>query len=682
MNDTRKPTADVAEFKRVAAGRWPQILTAVAGIPADVLDGQHHPCPRPGCGGTDRFRLIDAEAGAVLCNQCFSEKSGDGIAAIQHFAGVDFPTAVRMVADYLGTPANGDGKAHTTNGRAKRQPKKAASPATLTKDIKAVNHAPEIIEAFLAKYGEVKPPITSAGIQKCGGTLVDWCKYRCLCFGARASIDSQVITAVVLLRIDGKPFPAVGKIDERKTHTVKGSVNSWIASGDVTAADTILDVEGVTDLLAVVSAGLPPGMVVVTNTAGAKARGKLPRPWANGKTVIVAGDADDPGEEGKRRSAPAYHKAGASKVLYAQLPYAIEKDHGRDIRDWLNEGHTVADLPTVATKAEDFQGNGEHAGPVVIIGTDETRVIDEGIAILASQGEIYQRGGCLVQVTEGVEPPKGLARAKDAPRITLVRHARIRELLAAGAAWLRPDGEDKFEQIHPPDWVVKAIDARGQWLGIRRLEGVVEVPILRADGTILQTSGYDESTGLIFRPEIEFPRVPDSPTLLDAKSALDALLEIVADMPFAADAHKAAWLAATLTPQARYAFHGPAPLSLIDANVRGCGKSLLTDCTSEITTGREMARMALPRDDEEFRKRITAIALAGEPLVLIDNISGTLGSPSLDAALTATSWSDRILGQTAMANHSDRALNTTAPSVTMGNFRRLSAKDLRRLDLA
>ena len=121
-------------------------------------------------------------------------------------------------------------------------------------------------------------------------------------------------------------------------------------------------------------------------------------------------------------------------------------------------------------------------------------------------------------------------------------------------------------------------------------------------------------------------------------------------MPFASEAHRAAWVAATLTPQARFAFHGPAPLFLIDANVRGCGKSLLTDCTSEITAGREMARMALPRDDEEFRKRITALAIAAEPLILIDNISGTLGSASLDAALTATSWSDRILGQTAMAS--------------------------------
>ncbi len=61
--------------------------------------------------------------------------------------------------------------------------------------------------------------------------------------------------------------------------------------------------------------------------------------------------------------------------------------------------------------------------------------------------------------------------------------------------------------------------------------------------------------------------------------------------------------------------------------------------------------MSLPRDDDETRKRITAIALAGEPEILIDNVSGPFGSPSLDAALTCTLWTDRILGRTAMASN-------------------------------
>ena len=49
-------------------------------------------------------------------------------------------------------------------------------------------------------------------------------------------------------------------------------------------------------------------------------------------------------------------------------------------------------------------------------------------------------------------------------------------------------------------------------------------------------------------------------------------------------------------------------------------------------------------DDDEFRKRITALARNGDNVVLIDNVSGTLGCPSFDSALTSTRWKDRILG--------------------------------------
>lgn len=303
-------------------------------------------------------------------------------------------------------------------------------------------------------------------------------------------------------------------------------------------------------------------------------------------------------------------------------------------------------------------GNGQAAAPEangnereITIGTDESRVVDEAIEVLATRENVYQRGGCLVHVVQGTEPPRGIARPKDAPRIATMRYPRIRELLADAAAWYKPAaGEQDRERIHPPDWVVKAIDARGQWRGIRRLEAVVEVPTLRADGTVLQEPGYDSLTGILFQPKATFPPVADHPTAAQAKQARDALLEIVEDFPFQTDAHKAAWLAALITPLARYGFHGPAPLFLIDANVRGSGKSLLADVVSEINAGREMSRMSQPKDDDECRKRITAVAVAGETLMLLDNLDRMLGNASLDAALTATSWTDRILGTSEMAS--------------------------------
>lgn len=47
---------------------------------------------------------------------------------------------------------------------------------------------------------------------------------------------------------------------------------------------------------------------------------------------------------------------------------------------------------------------------------------------------------------------------------------------------------------------------------------------------------------------------------------------------------------------------------------------------------------------EELRKRVTVIAMAGTPLVLLDNLTSSIGSDVLAAALTATEWEDRASG--------------------------------------
>ena len=82
------------------------------------------------------------------------------------------------------------------------------------------------------------------------------------------------------------------------------------------------------------------------------------------------------------------------------------------------------------------------------------------------------------------------------------------------------------------------------------------------------------------------------------------------------------------------------------------GKTKLVYVISLIATGRKVARSACPATDEEWDKRLLAIALAGTRLVLFDNLStgGNLGSPSLDAALTGSSYAGRILGETAWAS--------------------------------
>ena len=114
MTSTKGSTPDAATIKRAAAGRWLEILTA-AGIPAELLDGKGHSCPR--CGGSDRFAADNdiAERGAVICRGCFAKGGGDGLATVAWIHGSDFPAAVRFVADHLhidpaGQPQAGNGQ--------------------------------------------------------------------------------------------------------------------------------------------------------------------------------------------------------------------------------------------------------------------------------------------------------------------------------------------------------------------------------------------------------------------------------------------------------------------------------------------------------------------------------------------------------------------------------------------
>lgn len=372
-----------------------------------------------------------------------------------------------------------------------------------------------------------------------------------------------------------------------------------------------------------------------------------------GKHVALLPDADEAG----RRAMEAAGRAllaldPPAHVAWLDLPGL---GPGEDIADWAaareaikppavrNElRHLLAtakpwEPPPESSAADDRQ----RPGPEIRIGPDERRIVDEAIVALAHDQGLYQRAGALVHVVRDAAPAK-LRVSGSGPRIAAVEMPNLRERLAEVATWRR--GGDEPKPVHPPDWVVKAVAARRQWPGVRPLEGVIESPTLRADGSVLQTPGYDEPSGLVYSPSTEYPPIAERPTRDDALRARDALLEIVVDFPLATETHRAAWLAAALTPFARAAIDGPAPMMLIDGNVRGCGKTLLADAISVLATGRPAPRMTCPSDDDEMRKIIVSVALAGYRLVLLDNVAGALGSPSLDAALTGNEFQGRLLG--------------------------------------
>lgn len=291
--------------------------------------------------------------------------------------------------------------------------------------------------------------------------------------------------------------------------------------------------------------------------------------------------------------------------------------------------------------------------PSIFIRPDEHAVVDEAIAALSRVEGVYQRGPVLVHIVNHDGPLSGVIHPVGGMRIFPLGTAGIRDRLTLAAEWI--EVKDTYRgaverAAHPPAWLAPEVEARKQWPDVPYLEGVVDSPVLRPDGTLLERPGYDPDTGLFFAPNVEYPAMPGNPTQQEAAAAAAELLDIVVDFPFKSDAHRAAWLAGVLTPLARFAFRGPSPLFVIDANVRSAGKTLLADVIGEIVSGRPMSRTPQAPDENEEIKRITAIALDGTRLVLIDNINRPLGSGALDSVLTGTVWSERILGKSEKVN--------------------------------
>jgi len=284
----------------------------------------------------------------------------------------------------------------------------------------------------------------------------------------------------------------------------------------------------------------------------------------------------------------------------------------------------------------------------VVIDPDEHRVINETVEALSADETIFHRGGVLVRVIREHDDDGPVRRDAGVPSITFLPQPALRDRMTKHIEFTQfVKRGDAIEEVltHPTQWLVAAVDARGEWPGIRPLKGVSDVPVLRPDGTLWQTPGYDELTGVLYEPSCEMPDIPDDVGPDDADAALKQLLEVVCDFNFESDDHRAAWLAGLLTPLARFAFDGPAPFFLIDANVRGAGKSLLAQCVGQVLLGREMPVSSYAHDPEEMRKKITSIAIAGDRVIHLDNLEGQFGNDALDRALTTTRWKDRILGK-------------------------------------
>lgn len=262
------------------------------------------------------------------------------------------------------------------------------------------------------------------------------------------------------------------------------------------------------------------------------------------------------------------------------------------------------------------------------------------------------------------------------PVATTINEERLRHMLARLARWVRLNAKGELTPAPPPVAVVKSILATPD-PALPVLVGIVNTPVFGRNGTLITAPGYHPDARLLYVPAPGFavPAVPTRPSPVEVAAARTLICDdLLGDFPFVGSAERAHAVALLLLGFLRGMIDGPTPLHLIEKPTPGSGATLMVDAIATILTGAGASVMTEGRDDEEWRKRVTAKLRQIPSIVLIDNLRNKLDSAAVAAALTAPFWEDRILGASEMARLPIRCL-----WIATGNNPEFSNEMARRL---
>jgi putative DNA primase/helicase len=262
------------------------------------------------------------------------------------------------------------------------------------------------------------------------------------------------------------------------------------------------------------------------------------------------------------------------------------------------------------------------------------------------------------------------------PVATTITEERLRHMLARLAIWKRLNGKGELVAAPPPLGVVKSVLATPD-PALPVLVGIVNTPVFGRNGKLLTIPGYHPDARLLYAPMPGFtvPAISVRPSAAEIAGARNLLCEdLLGDFPFVGPAELAHVVALLLLGFLRGMIDGPTPLHLIEKPTPGSGATLMVDAIATILTGAGASVMTEGRDDEEWRKRVTAKLRQIPAIVLIDNLRSKLDSAAVAAALTAPFWEDRILGASEMARLPIRCL-----WIATGNNPEFSNEMARRL---
>jgi hypothetical protein len=308
-------------------------------------------------------------------------------------------------------------------------------------------------------------------------------------------------------------------------------------------------------------------------------------------------------------------------------------------------GEQPATTPPLSPSPPDQPRRPIHALPEVYIDPEESRVVDEILPHLAKDPDLYLRNGQFVRVQ--LNKKTGISSITEVTQPDIRR--RITERVALKEIKIsKESGDRSIVFSHPPVWLPSMMVDHPHKPGFREIIGIINAPIVRKDGSICDTVGFDATTGLystVNRASIDAAKAIDFSKESAIRSA-NALADLISDFPIVETNGLSVFLSAILSLIGRHLIDGNIPLHLVDANAAGSGKGKLIDIAGIIATGSHFPVQQLSTNIEEQRKNISSQVLAGTTALHLDNAeSGSvLKSTVMDSIITSRYWSDRRLG--------------------------------------
>ncbi|MDE2443155.1 MAG: hypothetical protein O0X49_02090, partial [Methanocorpusculum sp.] len=247
---------------------------------------------------------------------------------------------------------------------------------------------------------------------------------------------------------------------------------------------------------------------------------------------------------------------------------------------------------------------------------------------------IFRQDGRLVRV---------IRTEDDGYAVVPLDRNRLRLALSEAGTWRRFLKEDITE---PDNTLLDAAVAAppDRFRKIPVLAGLYSGALLRPDGTVACTAGFDAATGFFLTKTYALPPVPEHPTEEDVRFVREMFADIFDEFLFATETDRANAIAGLMTAIFRPTLAGPVPIWAIDKNTPRAGGTLLALVTGTLAYGEPPLMYAASRRRDEMEKVVRMALREQGRFVLLDNVApGADWTP--EVLLSATSGSGRVLSR-------------------------------------